>query len=229
MNNADRLNQLENVLRNGSINESRMALDELAQMPPEKAVPILRRLTQAENFQTRRLAMMGLGNHRADAAFQVLKDVLAQEQDANVLAEAANSLFEFGQVSLPLLQDLFLRSSHWLLRQSILSILMEVDQGDVLLAVVRVGIEDATQTVKETAILALGPLMNSPWETEAISLLSQTASAEYWRDRWRSATTLSLSDNPEAKQLLASLRQDKHHYVVAAALEGNLRSDRVAE
>ena len=229
MDNVDRLHQLEAMLRDGSINESRIALDELAQMPADSAIPVLQRLTQSENFQTRRLAMMGLGNHCTDAAFQALKNVLTSEQDANVLAEAANSLFEFGQVSLPLLQDLFLRNSHWLLRQSILSILMEADQGEVLLTVVRAGLEDTTQTVKETAILALGPLMNSSWESEALVLLTQTASAAYWRDRWRSATTLSLSNNPEAKRLLADLRQDENHYVVAAALEGNLRDAKVTQ
>ncbi|MGF1521590.1 MAG: HEAT repeat domain-containing protein [Leptolyngbyaceae cyanobacterium] len=225
MNNADRLNQLESMLRDGSINESRIALDELAQMPPEKAVPVLQRLTQAANFQTRRLAMMGLGSHRTDEALQILKQVLTQEQDANVLAEAANSLFEFGPASLPLLQDLFLCNAHWLLRQSILSILMEAEHGDVLLTVARAGLEDATQTVRETAILALGPLMNSPWEAEALALLAPTATAANWRDRWRSATTLSLSHSPEAKRLLAVLRQDENHYVVAAALEGNLQNN----
>lgn len=224
MDDRDRLQQLEARLQSQSINESRQALNELAQMPADVAVPVLKRLTQAQDFQTRRLAMMGLGNHPTDASWQILQEVLAQEQDANVLAEAANSLFEFGSTSLPLLQDLFCRNTHWLLRQTILSILMEADQSDVLLAVVQLGLQDDTQTVRETAILALGPLMNSAAELEAIALLTQTATTENWRDRWRSATTLSLSNHPEAKRLLANLRQDENHYVVAAALEGNLRS-----
>ncbi|MEM6519742.1 MAG: hypothetical protein AAF722_10495, partial [Cyanobacteria bacterium P01_C01_bin.70] len=44
-----------------------------------------------------------------------------------------------------------------------------------------------------------------------------------WRDRWRSATTLSLSQSSEAQKLLAILRQDSNHYVVAAVLEARAR------
>ena len=103
---------------------------------------------------------------------------------------------------------------------------IEADCPEVLLSVVRTGLKDPTQTVKETAILALGPLMNGPFETEALEILAPIAASENWRDRWRSATTLSLSNNPEAQKLLATLRQDPNHYVVAATLEANLRGDK---
>ncbi|NER78741.1 MAG: HEAT repeat domain-containing protein [Leptolyngbya sp. SIO1D8] len=222
MDNRDYLNQLMEQLRNGSVNQSRLALNELAKMPSEQAVPVLQELTQAQNFQTRRLAVMGLGNHRTEASFQVLEAVLAQEQDGNVLAEAANSLFEFGDVSIPLLQTLFFQQSHWLTRQTVLSILMEADYPEVLLTIIREGLQDNVQTVKETAILALGPLMNGPFENQALELLIELASATNWRDRWRTATTLSLSTSSVGKQLLANLCQDDNHYVVAAALEAKV-------
>ncbi|MEM9117098.1 MAG: HEAT repeat domain-containing protein [Cyanobacteria bacterium P01_D01_bin.6] len=226
MGNQDRLHELETLIRAGSINHRRQALDELAQMPSEAVIPLLEKLSHSENFQIRRVAVMGLGNHRTAQAFQALKDVIDREQDANVLAEAANSLFEFGEPSIPLLQELFMQQSLWLTRQTILSILMEADCPEVLLSVVRTGLKDPTQTVKETAILALGPLMNGPFETEALEILAPIAASENWRDRWRSATTLSLSNNPEAQKLLATLRQDPNHYVVAATLEANLRGDK---
>ena len=219
MDSRDRLGQLEALLRDGSINQSRMALDELAQMPSEVVVPMLQTLTKAKNFQIRRLAVIGLGNHRTEASFQALKETLDQEKDGNVLAEAANSLFEFGDTAIPLLQALFSRCDEWLTRQTILSILMEAKQPEVLLDVVRAGLRDSTQTVRETAILAMGPLMNGPVEPEALTLLRELATAPNWRDRWRSATTLSLSSSAEAKRLLAMLSQDENHYVVAAALE----------
>lgn len=225
MDNRDRLLELENQIRAGSINHRRQALDELAQMPSELVVPLLEKLTYSENFQIRLVAVMGLGNHLTDAAFQVLTDVLKREKDANVLAESANSLFEFGESSIPLLQALFMQQPLWLTRQTILSILMEADCPEVLLSVVRTGLEDSTQTVKETAILALGPLMNSPFEADALAILTPIASSENWRDRWRTATTLSLSSNPVAKKLLATLRQDPNHYVVAAVLEADVMGD----
>ncbi|NEQ42782.1 MAG: HEAT repeat domain-containing protein [Leptolyngbya sp. SIOISBB] len=225
MENSDRLHQLERLIRAGSIEDRRRALDELAQMPAESVVPLLEALSQSENFQIRRVAVMGLGNHCTDQAFQVLTDILAREKDDNVIAEAANSLFEFGERAIPLLADLFIQQPYWLTRQTILAILMEAHCPEVLLSVVRLGLEDPTQTVKETAILALAPLMNGPFETAALEILTPLASSESWRDRWRSATTLSLSGHLEAQKLLAGLRQDPNHYVVAATLEGSITSD----
>ena len=218
------LNKLEQQLRANSIYQSRMALDELAKVPAELAVPLLQRLLKETNFQQRRLAVMGLGNHLTDDSFQTLRELLTTEQDDNVLAEAANALFEFGAASVPLLKDLFFRHQGWLTRQTVLSILMEAHEDDVLLAVVRAGLQDKTQTVKETAILAMGPLMNSSAEPEALALLKEMTEADNWRDRWRAATTLTLSKSPDAEQLRAKLRQDNNHYVVAAALEAGVSS-----
>ncbi|MEM6519956.1 MAG: HEAT repeat domain-containing protein, partial [Cyanobacteria bacterium P01_C01_bin.70] len=100
---------------------------------------------------------------------------------------------------------------------------MEAACPEVLLSVARAGLEDPTQTVQETAILALGPLMNSSLEPEALAVLAPLVASEDWRDRWRSATTLSLSQSSEAQKLLAILRQDSNHYVVAAVLEARAR------
>lgn len=53
-------------------------------------------LAQDEDFALRKIAVMGFGNHPTEESFQLLKQILENEQDANVLSEAANSLFEFG-------------------------------------------------------------------------------------------------------------------------------------
>jgi HEAT repeat protein len=219
----DRLAELEQALYSDSLDRRKAALDELAQVPSELAVPILQRLSTTPDFLLRRLAVMGLGNHRSDQSLHVLKQLLEQETDANVLAEVANSLFEFGEMAVPLLEQLFYRNQHWLTRQSIISILMESSQVETLLSVIRVGLQDETQAVKETAILALGTLVKGTTvEQAALDLLAQLAEAPNWRDRWRAATALTLSPDPRAKQLLAKLRQDENHYVVAAALESNV-------
>jgi HEAT repeat protein len=220
--NGDRLTQLESWLRSGAINQRKDAIDELAQYPPEVAIPILQRLATEPDFLCRRFAIMGLGNHRTPESFQALKDLLEQEKDQNVLAEIANSLFEFGSDSVPILQQLFMRCHHWLTRQTILSILMEAEQDEVLLDVVREALQDETQTVRETAILALGSALKGTSQHAALDLLAELAQGELWRDRWRAATALRLSSDPRAKQLLATLQKDENHYVVAAALESEL-------
>jgi HEAT repeat protein len=92
----------------------------------------------------------------------------------------------------------------------------------VLLNVIRQALADPTQTVKETAILALASLYGGKYESEALDLLTELADVDVWRDRWRTATALIRSTNPRAKLLLAKLQRDENHYVVAAALESGL-------
>jgi len=217
-----RLTQLETWLRSGAINQRKQAIDELANCAPDIAIPILQRLSTDSDFLCRRFAVMGLANHRNEAVFQTLKQRLDQERDDNVLAELANALFEFGEQSVPLLQKIFEQNRHWLTRQTVLSILMESEREGILLAVIRDALLDETQTVKETAILALGQLLKGSYQSEALDLLAGLAEADFWRDRWRAATALTLATDPKAKPLLAKLQQDDNHYVAAAALESSL-------
>ena len=217
--NRDRLNQIEINLRSNRIDRRKIALDELAELPADKALPILEQLATEKDFTLRCLAMMGFGNHRTESSFQILKNILEQEQDSSVLAEAANSIFEFGDRSIAPLKQLFERTSHWLVRQTIVSILVETDDPDVLMDVATKAIQDDVQTTKETGILALSRLLNTPLKQKAFDLFAQLAQDSYWRTRWRTAIALTASDELQAKHILAKLKQDEHYRVVAAALE----------
>ncbi len=219
---AERLAQLEQDLRSAPVNVCKEALDMLRHCPSEKAVPLFVAIAQDGEFLRRRFAVMGLGNHQTEASFQALRMLAQEEADSNVLAEIANSLFEFGEPSLPLIQDIFDGHSNWLLRQSIISIVMESDRDDMLLDMVQKALDDEEQSVVETGILALGKLLKGSEATSALDLLEGLASNQYWRIRWRTATTLTLSEDARAKALLATLQKDEHHRVVAAALEGSV-------
>ena len=220
---SDRLNQIEINLRSNRIDRRKIALDELAQLPADTALPILEQLATEKDFALRCLAMMGFGNHRTESSFKVLKNTLEQEQDSSVLAEAANSIFEFGESSIAPLQQLFERSSHWLVRQTVVSILVETNDPNVLLDIATKAIQDDVQTTKEVGILALSRLLNTPLKQQALDLFAQLAKDTYWRTRWRTAIALTASDDPQAKQILAKLKQDENYRVVAAALE-NLKN-----
>ncbi|MEM9482365.1 MAG: HEAT repeat domain-containing protein [Cyanobacteria bacterium P01_F01_bin.116] len=216
----DELLKLENDLRASALNVRIAALNTLAAQAADIAVPILDRLAQEEAFLLRRLAVMGFGNHAPDAtAFESLKTLLNNETDANVLAEVANSLFEFGDASIPLLVQLFEVNSNWLVRQTVLSILQESNQPEVLLDISLKALDDPTQTVKETAILSLRQVLMSLLQPQALEALTRLANSEIWRDRWRAATALTGCDHPQAAELLAKLKLDENHYVVAAALD----------
>ncbi len=217
---SDEISQLEVQLRASALNERIAALNRLAAQPADIAVPILQRLSKESSFLIRRLAVMGFGNHAPDeAAFTSLQALMTTEADANVLAEVANSLYEFGDVSIPLLVQLFDANDNWLLRQTVLSILQESDHHDVLLEVSLKALDDPTQTVKETAILSLRQVLMSPLQAQALEALTRLAKSDIWRDRWRAATALTGCDHPQAIKLLATLKTDENHYVVAAALD----------
>ncbi|WP_193199039.1 HEAT repeat domain-containing protein [Nostoc sp. MG11] len=217
--NQNRIEQIELNLRAKALNQRKAALDELAEFPSEVAVPILQKLANEKDVALCRLAVMGLGNHQTEASFQALLQILEHNQDGNVLAEAANSLFEFGDVAIPLLQQLFERSDNWLVRQTVISLLMETEHHEVLFAVAVECLKDETQTVKEAGIIALGQVLKTSLQNQALPLLTELAEDLYWRNRWQTAIALHGCQHPQARYLMAQLQQDEHFRVVAAALE----------
>jgi HEAT repeat protein len=216
---ADRLAQVEKLLRSPALNIRVAAVNELAQTNAEVAVPVLARLAADGDFLYRRLAVMGLGNHPVAESMAVLEQLLLSEEDSNVVAEAANSLMEFGEAGMVRLAQLFRENENWLVRQTVLGVMMDGDRSATLFEVVRLGLADSVVTTRETAILALGKFVDTAFQGEAIALLLEIAVSGEWRDRWRSATALCRFQDDRAKEMLGRLRSDQSHYVVAAALE----------
>ncbi len=132
---------------------------------------------------------------------------------------SANSIFEFGDRAFEPLQQLFTDSDNWLVRQTVISILVDSDNPDILLKVANQALSDRDQTTKETGILALSRLLNTPLKQQAFNIFNTLAEDSYWRTRWRTALALTASQDVQAKKLLAKLQQDEHYRVVAAALE----------
>ena len=213
------LPEIEMQLRSFALNERVMALNQLAKLDSSLAVPALERLAAEPDFMYRRLAVMGLANHPVESAFVILQGLIDREPDHSVLAEAANSIFEFGDRSIPILLSIFERSSHWLVRQTVISILVETDHYDALFQVATEALQDETQTVKEAGILAMARIWRSPLAQPAFELVKELAADEFWRNRWRAAIALSGCTIPESRELLAKLQTDDHYRVVAAALE----------
>ena len=114
-----------------------------------------------------------------------------------------------------------IRDSYWLVRHTIVSVLVESEDPKILLQIAKKAIADSEQTTKEIGILALSRLLSTELKTEALSIFTELATAEHWRTRWRTAIAISKSSEPQAKKLLAQLKQDQNYRVVAAALEDN--------
>ena len=213
------LAQIDQDLRGRALDKQKAALDRLAQVPADVAVPLLARLLESSDFMHRRMAVMGLGNHRVEDSFQLLAGVINSDQDPNVMGEAANAIVDFGDRAIPLLVDLFKRTDNWLVRQSIIPLLIDTNSQVELLTTAEIAIADDTQSVKEVGILALGYLLTSPFQAQALSLLLALCHDPSWRNRWRATIALQSLQNSATRTAIAQLQQDEHFRVVAAALE----------
>ena len=222
--NGDRIDKIEINLRSSALNVRKSALDELAKCSPDIALPILEKLSQDNDFALRRMAVMGLGNYLTESSFDRLLGILETEADSNVLAEAANSLFNFGDRAFLPLQQLFTRSDSWLVHQTVVALVVDSNDPDLLLDIATKAIAIEDQTTKETGILALNRLLNTPLKQQAFDILAELAQDDYWRTRWRTAIALTASADPQAQKLLAKLQQDENYRVVAAALEKPLEN-----
>lgn len=220
------LQQLESDLQGKALHKQKAALDRLATLAPEVALPILDRASRSSDFMIRRAGVMGLGNHRTPAAFDRLAEIITEEQDANVVAEAADAIFDLGideaaqggNRAISILVEAF-KPQRWLVRHTVLALLLETTCYQELWDLTQVALGDENQAVKENGIAVLGRLLRSPFQSAALEKLTELCDDPDWRNRWRAAIALQSLNNDSTQALMARLRQDEHFRVVAAALE----------
>ena len=168
------------------------ALVGLREVPVEQAVPLLLLGLEQSMFMVRSLSCAGLGVKQNEAGWQALVAAMQADEDANVRAEAANSLVSHClERAWPLLRDVFAADQQWLVRCSILSALAEQPAIDPawLLELASMAITDADGTVRVGGAEILARLVREQGAAEARALLQQ-------------------------------LQADPDHRVVAAALNG---------
>lgn len=171
------------------------ALANLRDLEEGQATPLLLLGLEQEPFLIRSLACAGLGIKRSEAGWRALVAALQGDGDANVRAEAANSLASYGlERAWPLLHHAFAVDGQWLVRCSILSALAEQPAIPLEwlrdLAELAISADDGTVRVGGAEIL--GRLVR-----EAPQALAD-----------------------QARGLLAPLQADADHRVVAAVLNG---------
>jgi HEAT repeat protein len=186
------------------------------------AVPILiSKLSDPETI-VRSFATIGLGLKRNADAFAALIELMQNDQDPNLVAEAANSLAQYGQSALPYLMKLFLNQEHWLIRLSILPILVELDCPAELFELCGWALKDEDETVKESAIEHLARFAGSPVQEIVLEELLPLVQENSWRIRRQLALSLRSFDHEQAKTALLQLQQDPDDRVVSAVLEASL-------
>ena len=168
------------------------ALVGLREVPLEQAVPLLLLGLEQSMFMVRSLSCAGLGVKQNEDGWQALVAAMQGDEDANVRAEAANSLVSHSlERAWPLLRDVFAADQQWLVRCSILSALAEQPAIDPawLLELASMAITDTDGTVRVGGAEILARLVREQGAAEARVLLQQ-------------------------------LQGDSDHRVVAAALNG---------
>ena len=136
------LQQIEAYLNSADAQNRIKAIVELRQHNPEVVVPLLKKRMHDKEFMIRSYVAMGFGYKQTEEGFQALLNIIANEKDPNVLAEAANSLAKYGlERALPYLEELFEQESHWLIRQSIFAVMEEIIDSEMLLKFCQLGLE----------------------------------------------------------------------------------------
>ncbi len=194
---APDLERLRQAIASGDPSQSMPALASLREVPEAEAIPLLLLGLEQTTFIVRSLACAGLGVKRSEQGRAALERSLQHDDDANVRAEAANSLASFGvEGAWPLLRDAFRADGQWLVRCSILAALAEQEamRPEWLLELGELAIADGDGTVRVGGAEVLGRLL-ADGRGEAAELEA-------------------------ARQALRSLQGDPDHRVVAAALNG---------
>jgi len=186
------LSALREAILCGDPSRAMPALAGLREVAVEQAVPLLLLGLEQSMFMVRSLSCAGLGVKQNEAGWQALVAAMQGDEDANVRAEAANSLVSHSlERAWPLLRDGFAADQQWLVRCSILSALAEQPAIDPawLLELASMAITDADGTVRVGGAEILARLVREQGAAEARVLLQQ-------------------------------LQADPDHRVVAAALNG---------
>ncbi len=217
------LTQIKTFLDSPNPQNRMKAIVALRHHEPSVVVPLLRQRMYDKELIIRSFVAMGLGYKRTDEGFQSLLDLIDNDEDPNVKAEAANSLANYGEKAIPHLVEFFERESHWLIRESIFAVINEINSPELIFQLCLCALEGDELVIKLTAINNLGLLKGTIYENDAIELLFALSTDKTVAIRGQVARTLGIFDDPRAKAALAELRCDPDHRVVGATLEGMIR------
>ena len=214
------LSDIKAILEHSDSQERVKGVVALKDYDADVAGPLLLSRKDDPAFLVRSLVAMGLGRKRSDAGFDALLTMINDDADANVQAEATNSLAMYGPDSIPHLVKTFHSNHNWLVRRSILAAMLDLESPRNMLEICLVAIGDQDLTVINAGVDHLSTLANADQADAALAAILPLKTAENWYTRMHVAYALKRFDAPAAKAALIELRQDKQHKVVAAALEG---------
>lgn len=214
------LDQITLSLRSDDVQDRLQAVAALRAYDPAIAVPLLCSRLNDTEFLVRSMVATNLGRKRNAEAFQALLRLVEEDPDPSVRAEAAGSLGQYQQQGLIPLREMFERDSHWLVRQSILTAIADMNAPLDLFKLSSQALHDPDLTVREAGITALADFAETDLQTAALDQLLPQVQAEHWQTRAAIARALRRFDNYEAREALVQMQRDEDHRVIAAILDG---------
>lgn len=215
------LHQIETNLDSPNPQDRLQAITQLRQYESAVAIPLLQRQMYDPEFVIRSFVAIGLGVQQTDEACELLVELIENDRDHNVRAEAANSLAKYGDRAIPHLRDLFQQDSHWLVRQSILAALDGRKYPEILFKLCLIALRgNNLLAVRQAAIGNLGELAETSQASFALELLLSMVDSVEGTIRAPTALALRQFNHPKAEAALAKLRNDSDYQVVATTLEG---------
>jgi HEAT repeat protein len=213
------LHQIETQLSSSNPQQRMQAIIGLREYEPALAIPLLKSMKNDQEFIVRSFVAASLGYKQSDEGFALLVDIIENDKDSNVRAEAANALSKYGEQAMPHLVSLFQKDSAWLVRQSIFAVMEVAKHPEIFLKLCVWGLEGDDLIVRQSAIENLQLLATTSQAPSALNLLLKASTSAEVNIRLHVAKVLKYFDDPRIPDALSKLRQDADYRVVGATLE----------
>ncbi len=207
---------VQQLLTSGDFGDRLRAVNQLRDLEPTLAFPLLQTAAQDSNARVRYAALSqfsSLGSQDPDLALAILQPALVGDPEPDVQAAAADAI---GALKLTQaygdLRQVYETSGEWLVKFSIIAALGELGAPESF-ELLAAALESDNDLISTAAIGSLGEL----GDPRALPLLLPYVTADDWQVRHRVVQALAHFDTPEAEAALRTLSEDKAAVVADTA------------
>jgi HEAT repeat protein len=207
------LDDLLRQLDSPELKDRKLAIAALRPIDPDLALPILKKGLQDENQQVRSMAIFALGLKPTDETLEILLDLLKNEPDYGVRADAAGALGYLEDIRAfePLTQA-FSDNTNWLVRFSIAVSLGNLKDPRAERTLLR-ALNSEEVVIQQAAIAALGEI----GAIASVDKILTFITSDDWLIRQRLAEALGHLDTEKSRSALRYLTKDSNPNVSEAA------------
>ncbi len=219
---SQHLDDLLRQMDSPELKDRKLALSALRPIAPDLALPIIKKGLQDDNQQVRSMAIFALGLKPTDETLGILLDLLQNEPDYGVRADAAGAIgyLEDLQAFEPLNQA-FYDNTHWLVKFSVVVSLGNLKDPRAKKTLLH-ALNSEEVVIQQAAIAALGEIR----AIDTIEKILTFISSDDWLVRQRLAEALGNLDTEKSRSALRYLTKDSNPNVAEAATLALNRLDR---